>query len=216
MRARPEPDAGRGAPRRRVVVMARLPVLGAVKTRLARDVGAVAATRFYRHTCAALLRRLTADPRWETLLAVAPDTAVGARGLPSACRRMPQGRGDLGRRMQRILDRSPRGPVLIIGSDIPGVRPAHLWAAFRSLGRCDVVLGPACDGGYWLAGARRTPRVPRPFAGVRWSSPHALADTQANLGEAAVAFVDRLRDVDDGADYAETAAIRGRTVIPSP
>src|SRR6185436_16119941 len=175
---------GRKAPRRcvapfrcRLVVMAKLPVAGSVKTRLACEVGVAGATRFARHAAATLLQRVRYDRRWQTTLAIAPDQGLGSRVWPRAMTRRPQGGGDLGTRVQRIFACKHAGPMLIIGTDVPGIMPAHIAEAFRRLGRHDAVLGPATDGGYWLVGLKRRPRVLRPFAKVRWSSPHALADT---------------------------------------
>jgi rSAM/selenodomain-associated transferase 1 len=198
--------------------MAKLPVAGGVKTRLAREIGVARATGFARHAAAALLQRVGFDRRWQTMLAVAPDYGVHSRAWPHGLARLPQGGGDLGARMQRIFDRGPAGPMLIVGTDVPDIRPAHIAEAFRVLGRHDVVLGPATDGGYWLVGLRRHPRVLRPFAGVRWSSPHALADTLANLKGHALAFVATLRDVDSASDLRLNAASLGRRVLslPSP
>jgi len=191
-------------PRRHVVIMARAPRLGTVKRRLARDVGALAAWRFYRANLQTTLRRLARERRWVTWLAVTPDAA--ARRFPALpgrpCRIVPQGRGDLGRRMGRLVRTLPPGPVAIVGSDIPGLDAAHVAGAFRALGRADWVFGPAADGGYWLIGAARR-RLPRDlFAGVRWSSAHALADTVATLGAARIAYLEVLGDVDSGADLA--------------
>ena len=61
-----------------LVVMAKEPRMGVVKTRLGRDIGAVQATAFYRITMGNVLRRLSCDPRFETVLAVAPDAAVAS------------------------------------------------------------------------------------------------------------------------------------------
>jgi uncharacterized protein len=73
-------------------------------------------------------------------------------------------------------------------------------AAFRALGRADAVFGPAADGGYWLVGL--SPRRPaRPFAGVRWSSEHALTDTLGNFPGRRFARLRTLQDVDTAADY---------------
>jgi uncharacterized protein len=190
----------RRGPALRVVVMARAPRLGVVKRRLAKDVGDLAAWRFYRHGLAALLRRLGRTRRWHCWLAVTPDRAVTA-GWPPPWRAVAQGPGDLGARMGRLLRDLPPGPVVIVGSDIPDVRPVHIAAAFARLGTCDWVFGPAVDGGYWLIGARRRPARRDPFAGVRWSSAHALVDTQANLRGASVAILEELEDVDTGADW---------------
>ena len=184
--------------------MAKLPMAGSVKTRLAREIGVAGATRFARHAAATLLQRVGYDRRWQTTLAVAPDQGLGSRVWPRGMARRPQGGGDLGTRMQRIFACKRAGPMLIIGTDVPGIRPAHIAEAFRRLGRHDAVLGPATDGGYWLVGLRRRPRVPwRLFAGVRWSSEHALADTRAGLpGEMSVALLETLEDVDDAGPYA--------------
>src|SRR5437764_400156 len=88
-----------------------------------------------------------------------------------------QGSGDLGARMRRALAACPPGPVVLVGSDIPEITQAHIVDAFRVLGRDDLVFGPTCDGGFWLIGARRSPRLPPLFGAVRWSTPHALKDT---------------------------------------
>jgi glycosyltransferase A (GT-A) superfamily protein (DUF2064 family) len=114
--------------------------------------------------------------------------------------------------MQRLFDRAPPGPLVLIGTDIPGITPAHIAAAFRLLGRHDAVFGPAADGGYWLVGLRRRPCVLRPFRGVRWSTQHALADTLANLRSRSVAHLPTLADVDTPADLARCAAAFGRRV----
>jgi uncharacterized protein len=196
--------------------MAKLPVAGGVKTRLARDIGVAGATRFARHAAAALLQRLGYDGRWQTVLAVAPNQAKWSRAWPRGVARMPQGSGDLGRRMQRIFACRHAGPVLIVGTDVPGITPAHIAEAFRLLGRHDAVFGPAADGGYWLIGLKRRPRVLRPFAGVRWSSPHALADTLANVRVYKVAFVATLSDVDDAQGFGSSAEHFGRRVFPAP
>ncbi len=189
-------------PRGHLVVMARAPRLGAVKRRLARDLGDLAAWRFYRMTAGRLLRELSADPRWRTWLALTPDRAArtGHRLWPARYACIPQGQGGLGARMGRLLRELPSGPVVIVGSDIPGLRPTHVARAFRLLGDHDWVFGPAGDGGYWLLGARRR-RPPREtFAHVRWSSAHALADTLANLKGARIGFLEALADVDTGDD----------------
>lgn len=204
----------RAAPFRcRLVVMAKEPVAGRAKTRLAREAGVAAATRFARHAAAALVQRVGRDRRWQTILAISPDAGLASRCWPPGVPRIAQGRGDLGCRMQRLLLRLPPGPVVIVGTDIPDVRPAHIAEAFARLGRHDAVFGPATDGGYWLVGLRRRPRLLHPFTRVRWSSPHALADTLANLDGRAVAMVARLSDVDDARAFRATAGAFARRVV---
>lgn len=187
-------------PKGTLYVMVKAPVAGAVKTRLARAVGPTEAVRFYRTATAALLRRVGGDPRWRTVLAVAPDVKIDAGCWPAGILRVPQGRGDLGDRMQRLFDRAPVGPVVIIGSDIPGIRRGHVADAFAILGSHEVVFGPADDGGYWLVGARRRPTVPRLFANVRWSSERALSDTALNA-KGKTGLLGMLADIDEEEDW---------------
>lgn len=188
-------------PRPHLVVMARLPAVGGAKTRLSRTVGAVEATRCYRVILGDTLRRLAPDPRWRTWLAVAPDGAAHTRIWPPSTRVVGQGGGDLGARMQRLFEEMPPGPVVIVGSDIPGIARSDVAASFHLLGQADAVFGPAADGGYWLVGLRRIPRVVDPFAGVRWSTPHALADTLANLDGKRIGLLRTLDDVDEADAY---------------
>ena len=180
-----------------VVVFARAPRLGAVKRRLAREIGARAALRFHRATLTRLVRALAADRRFRTVLALTPDRAPCR--LPFHVARIGQGAGDLGGRMHRACARFPRGRVAIIGSDIPDATANDVADSFRTLGRADAVFGPAADGGYWLVGL--SPRRPaRPFASVRWSTEHALTDTLANFAGRRVATLRTLHDVDTAAD----------------
>jgi glycosyltransferase A (GT-A) superfamily protein (DUF2064 family) len=147
--------------------MAKSPVAGRSKRRLAASIGAIPATRFYRTCLAHTLMRLATDRRWRTLLAVSPDSDIDAAFWPRAIQRVPQGHGDLGVRMQRLFRLLPPGPAIIVGSDIPGIKASDIAKAFRLLGDADAVFGRAPDGGYWLVGLRRAPRLLAPFAGVR-------------------------------------------------
>ena len=182
-------------------VFARAPRLGTVKRRLAAGIGTRAALTWYRAMLAATLRRLAPDRRFRTVLALTPGRASGPwrRGIAA----VSQGRGDLGARMERLIRRHPRRPVAIVGADIPGLRGDDVARAFRLLRGADACFGPAEDGGYWLValGARRPAR---PFAHVRWSGPHALADTLARFRGRRVALLRRLRDVDHADDLEET------------
>ncbi len=183
--------------------MVKEPHAGRVKTRLGNDIGLTRAAWWFRHQSHDLIRRVSRDPRWQTILAVTPDTeGLSSRIWPRSIPKWAQGRGDLGDRMGRIFRQAPRGPVLIVGADIPNITPALIAKAFTALGNNDAVFGPAPDGGYWLIGLKRgVGAVPRNiFHNVRWSSEHALSDTRASLGPMKTAMIDTLRDVDRASD----------------
>ncbi|MEL7097344.1 MAG: TIGR04282 family arsenosugar biosynthesis glycosyltransferase [Pseudomonadota bacterium] len=183
----------------RLIVMVKEPRPGRVKTRLAADIGGIEATWWFRHQLRNLLKNVV-DPRWEVVLSVAPDTAVISRAFLSQMPRIPQGRGDLGARMARAMS-GHRAPVCVIGADIPGITRRHIAQSFGLLGRHDAVFGPAPDGGYWLVGFKHAAPLPAGlFDGVRWSSPHALADSMASIPGRRIALAATLRDVDTAAD----------------
>lgn len=180
--------------------------MGRVKTRLVEGLGISGATAFYRNHTADLLRRLGQDARWNTVLAITPDEAAFEPCFPGVfpadMPRLPQGRGDLEARMARAFDVLPPGPVVIVGSDIPGITSDHIARAFRALGASDTVFGPSDDGGYWLVGQRRTPRVIPMFQNVRWSTEFALEDTLSSLPHGTTsAMLETLIDVDTFEDY---------------
>lgn len=186
--------------KRTLVVMVKVPRPGRVKTRLGRDIGIIPATWWFRHQLARLLRRIE-DPRWDVVLAVAPDAeGLMSRCFPAHLTRWPQGPGNLGDRMERAMRRA-RGPVCVIGADIPGVTRAHVAQGFTALGNHKSVFGPAPDGGYWLIGVRSGSGLrPRALDGVRWSTSHAMADSRSALGAEPAALIATLADVDTGED----------------
>jgi len=99
-----------------------------------------------------------------------------------------QGRGSLGVRMQRQINRAKREgaqPVVLIGSDLPQLESADLAAGFACLGAgagegCDLVLGPADDGGYWLIGLHQP--QPTLLAGIPWGSDQVMGCTLDRAG----------------------------------
>lgn len=184
------------ASRKHLVIFCRRPQLGVGKRRLAADVGDMEAVRFARGALARLVRTLSPDPRWRLWLAVSPDRPLDWVTKGTA---LPQGPGDLGQRLSRIIGALPPGPVVILGSDTPTVSRNDVADAFRALGPNRAVFGPAPDGGYWLIGLRRGLAEPLPFTAVRWSTAHALSDTLANLEGSPVGLLRQQEDIDDGA-----------------
>ena len=196
-----------------LVILLREPRPGKVKTRLAAGIGAIAAAAWYRRQSLNVIRRVGSDSRWTTLLAVSPDAAgMASRVWPERLPRIAQGGGGLGERMRRVFQRLPAGPVVIIGSDIPGVTSDRIATAFQMLRGHDAVFGPSPDGGYWLVGLGRFRRCPAGvFENVRWSSRHALADSAASLRGRNVRFADTLSDVDTADDLRSRQKRRDRS-----
>ena len=187
---------------RHLVIFAKAPHLGAVKRRLAHNIGTLAALQFYERNLRSTLRRLCRDRRWSTKLAVTGTPTRWSNITPRTVCTMEQGHGDLGDRMRRVMEAMPSGPVIIIGSDIPNITRNDIYNAFSELGRNDIVLGPAPDGGFWLIGQARRRPLPAIFRNVRWSSQYTLNDTLANLDiRHRHSFVRRMLDVDDGESF---------------
>lgn len=173
-------------------VVAKAPIMGRAKTRLAADIGPVHAKRIYRSLMGQVLRQVR-DPRWDTVLAVTPPHLLGHVPDWEGFEQIPQVSGSLTPRLSALFMR--KGPTLTIGTDCPQVDANDIAAAFKALRSHDHVFGPASDGGFWLMGARGPLR--RGFLdGVRWSHDETLTDVKARTN-GDYAELRTLTDVDD-------------------
>ncbi len=191
---------------RTLVVFAKAPRPGTVKTRLAADVGEAEAARIYRALGRGVVDGVRDGP-WRTVVAFSPPDAreeVAAWLDPGELDFDPQTSGDLGLRMDAALTAElGRGAdrVCLVGTDAPGVDAGVVREAFRALAAADVVLGPARDGGYYLVGLKRP--TPGLFQDIPWSTPEVLERTLERARELdlhvrllrPLADVDRLPDV---------------------
>ena len=185
-----------------VFVFVKEPVAGAVKTRLAKEIGFGRAAALFRIMTRQTVSRVSDGP-WKTVLAVDPPRALMRCDeiWPARVERIAQSRGDLGDRMRSIVKNAAPGPVVFIGADAPEVRATHIRDAFRALAGADAVIGPARDGGYWLFGLARRRAAPALFNNVRWSTRFALEDTLASLpNQFRIARLVELSDVDEAQD----------------
>ena len=191
-----------------VIVFARAPIAGAVKTRLIPRLGAERAARLHMRLIAAAVR----TARGARCGAVELHATSRHRYFETLQVKVDLQRGrDLGGRMYHALHTALRrhSTALLIGSDCPALEPDDLRRAARSLqGGVDVVLLPAEDGGYALIGARRI--APAVFAGVRWGSADVLARTVSNLTRARLEFrlLRTVWDVDRPEDLARLRSRR--------
>ena len=189
-----------------LVVFAKWPEPGRVKTRLAADVGAERAAALYRTMVESTLAE--ARSAWEaSRITVAFAPAERERDFAAWLGRdlgyRPQGEGDLGERLARATEAAFAAgaeTVTVIGSDCPMLSGRLLEAAHTALEDGNFVIGPAQDGGYFLIGLPR--RAPELFVDVPWSTPDVFAVTRAKLEERewTVALLPVLSDVDTASD----------------
>ncbi len=186
-----------------LLVFAKAPRPGTVKTRLAREVGHPAATAVYRRMGRLIVDRVAPAPAIPTVCYDPDGAEAEVREWlgPAPRRYWYQGGGDLGARMSRMFGRAfeRSGRVVVIGTDTPSVTAQTVTRAIGALDSADVVLGPARDGGYYLM-ALREPR-PGLFAGIPWSTESVLAETLARC--TALGLSVTLLEVESDIDTAE-------------
>ncbi len=218
--------------KQRLIIFTRFPEPGKAKTRLIPALGARGAARLQRdltrHTLAQAGRLRHFCPVSLRYEGGSREKMAAAFGNGSSYRE--QGPGDLGCRMARAFaDAFDQGfeRVVIIGADCPKITPQVLCQAFDRLASCDLVLGPAADGGYYLIGLRRPApaELARLFSGIAWGSDRVLNQTlcrAANLS-LSVFRLEMLSDVDRPEDLAvwhrvwraPSAAERISIIIPA-
>jgi rSAM/selenodomain-associated transferase 1 len=181
-----------------VALFAKAPRVGRVKTRLAADIGPVAATALYRR----IGRQVAGAVASVCPVTVWYDPAGAEREmrvwLGDHSYRLQGGR-DLGGRLRAAFDAhfaAGDAPVVAIGTDCPAVDAAVIGEAEERLRSADVVIGPSADGGYYLLGMNE----PHPclFVDVPWSTPDVLGITAKRCREhdLSVEVLRTLRDLD--------------------
>ncbi len=191
--------------RQALIIFAKNPALGRVKTRLAQTIGDAAAYEAYLQMLAhtrTVARQVDCD-RWVYYSDFVDDK--DAWSSPDFCKAV-QVAGDLGHKMAEAfadLFRAGYERVLLVGTDILDLQPQHIHQAFRALEQHDFVLGPAVDGGYYLVGMRELQTSI--FQNKTWSTPTVLSSTIEDIHQLnrTVQLVTELNDVDDEKDWQE-------------
>lgn len=183
--------------KRLLMIFAKPPVPGRVKTRLAKDLGEQAATDIYRkllnHTAKVVNRVDCRKQLWLT------NPAESGSELPEFAESdtlIQKGR-NLGERISyafRQAFESGNDRVVIIGSDCPDITVKLIEDAFQALDESDLVIGPGEDGGYWLLGMKEY--RPELFREVAWSTPAVLAQTE-KIADRLGLHVDKLKMLND-------------------
>jgi len=184
-----------------MILFAKAPLPGRVKTRLAAAIGAEPAAELYRAFVADTLAKLAgfkdlADIELHT------DTITDAWSDQGVTRDL-QAAGGLELKLLHALVgaiEAGRPQAMILGSDSPTLPRGHIQRLLNST--ADVALGPCEDGGYYAIACRRV--HPELFAGVEWSTPHVLEQTEraARVAGLSVERGDLWYDVDGSEDLA--------------
>jgi rSAM/selenodomain-associated transferase 1 len=194
----------------KLIVMAKAPVAGLSKTRLAPALGAEGAAALAARLLERTLDAARAAGLGDVTLACSPDTshpAFAAQAARGGVMLIAQGEGGLGARMQRCFDQAlAKGAqrVLLIGTDAPALVAARLCEAATALDTHDAVFVPTFDGGYVLVGLVR----PAPFlfddVVMPWSTPAVMPATRERLTAASLRWKElpTLHDIDEPADLA--------------
>jgi len=199
---------------RAVVVMAKAPRPGLAKTRLAPLIGHARCGSLQAALITLTAAVATSVAPDATFVAFDPPDAEDeiAGLLPPGAELVPQRGWHLGERLAgAVADvfAAHRGPLVVVGTDIPLLEPRHLHDAFMDLaGGADVVLGPALDGGYYLAGMNQLEPSLFDITPELWGGPGVLAATEARLEADGLRchLLEELRDLDTPEDAVALAA----------
>ena len=195
-----------------VIIFAKSPQPGAVKTRLVPLLGEEGAAALHAKLVKRTLETTLAASLGRVELHYAPDTddpffrfCAGHFGVTL----QPQVAGDLGTRMYSAFESAlaTHACVLLLGSDCPALTARHLRQAERTLrDGADAVLVPCEDGGYALIGLRRVDA--RLFDGIAWSSENVMAETRKRLTGLGWHWreLETLWDIDRPEDYRRLVA----------
>ena len=187
-----------------LLVFAKQPVPGRVKTRLARNLGATAAAQLYEAFLRDTLQHCAEVRDVELRLCYTPGTA-GAwfAELEPEARCLPQAEGDLGVRLAQAFEQAfsdGARAAVALGSDTPQLDASFLEGALARVAPGRVVLGPSRDGGYTLIGLAAP--APALFERIPWSTPAVLETTEQRARSLGLQ-VDRLEeryDIDEALD----------------
>jgi rSAM/selenodomain-associated transferase 1 len=197
-----------------LIVFAREPVPGRVKTRLAATIGDGAAADAYKDMLENVLDNCRKLADVETVVFWdCEETPLPLLAEFYRCRSKLQSSGDLGQRMQNAFEEMFAAgfeSCCIIGSDSPDLPVSYIQGAFHLLSpqQADVVFGPCHDGGYYLIGLSRL--RPQLFTDIDWSTPQVLRQslTAAAISEARASLLPEWYDIDTEKDFEKYQALK--------
>lgn len=187
----------------RLIVFAKNPVLGKVKTRLAESLGDEKALSVYKELLSITEKAVL--PFLESTIIYFDE--LNDSIFFTVFENRIQVEGNIGWKMHNaILNAFDEGckKVVVIGSDLPEISELIIEEAFEKLNIFDLVLGPATDGGYYLIGMNQSDT--EIFQDIDWSSPRVLVQTLRKLESRNFnyCFLKKLSDIDTENDYKES------------
>jgi rSAM/selenodomain-associated transferase 1 len=197
-------------PPERLLVFARLPEPGRVKTRLARDIGDERALILYEAMLRDTFRSIgEATESLEIEVMWAPTPSANGDALHRAFGNLPlamQTGATLGDRLSMAFSERfffhRTQKIVAIGVDDPSLSRELIEHAFTLLDSCEWVVGPAADGGYYLIGCRAAAFNPDAFVDIAWGTESVFSATLAKIRSwtSTVAVLPERRDLDAGED----------------
>ncbi|TGM05135.1 TIGR04282 family arsenosugar biosynthesis glycosyltransferase [Leptospira jelokensis] len=168
-------------PKKTLIIFAKQPKLGQVKTRLAQTIGDSKALEVYEELLD-ITESVTADLEAEKIVYWDQIPDSGHSYFQIGYKHSKQSSGDLGTKMANAFQyefQKSKGKVLIIGTDCPYLKASIFLDAYKALEHSDFVIGPALDGGYYLLGMNEY--LPFVFDGIPWSTDSVLTLTLENI-----------------------------------
>jgi rSAM/selenodomain-associated transferase 1 len=169
-----------------LIIFAKNPVHGKVKTRLAKHIGNDKAMNLYLKLLYNTYLK-TKDMNCDKYLFLSDRKEIDLFG--NNFKQIVQNGNDIGERMKNAFDevfKSGHSKIILIGTDIPELDEEILNTAFDKLSESDIVLGPAADGGYYLIGMKNFSGYV--FDNIKWSTDKVLSKTIENINERKESF----------------------------
>lgn len=184
-----------------IIIFAKQPSAGKVKTRLAKSTGEQFAVSFYRLVTEQLMNELRNFSEFKKYLFFSPESHknVMRNWFGNGFIYVKQKGTGLGLRMKdafEIVLSEGNDRIIIVGTDVPDLSSDVILNAFSKLELFDVVIGPCTDGGYYLLGMKQS--IPEIFENIKWSTDTVFKSTIKKLDQLNLSYLvlDEFQDID--------------------
>lgn len=185
-----------------LIILAKNPIKGRVKTRIAKQIGEAKALDIYQQLLS-INRKLIKNAKLPSTIYFSDSLANTSDWNDLQIDKILQCKGHLGDKMRTAINNtlSHSDKAILIGSDCPYITPQLLHDAASKLDTADVVIGPARDGGYYLIAMKCL--YSDLFDQIHWSTEYVLAQTIRKCKEAGISYqlLPELEDIDTNNDW---------------